>query len=79
MQDALIKCSVPNNDAHIFTEVPLTSDLRGIEPHRISRLRVYCDSLRKGLQKPTTELSVIKESSQQLLFMQTMAWDWPQV
>ena len=60
--DTFSKCGVPIEDSKICTEVLISSDLRGIESHGISRLRMYYDRLKKGLQKPITNIQIVRES-----------------
>lgn len=62
MFDVFRALGVPEEDARICTDVLITSDLRGIESHGISRLKYYYDRIRAGVQSTKTELKVIKET-----------------
>ena len=46
---------VPHDDADICADVLITSDIRGIESHGMSRLKTYIDRILDGRQKPVTE------------------------
>ncbi len=61
--DTFLLSGVPTEDARICTNILIASDLRGIESHGIGRLRLYYDRLKKGLQKPTTNISIENQST----------------
>ncbi|HBX68336.1 MAG TPA: lactate dehydrogenase [Chloroflexi bacterium] len=60
--EALLKMGVPGADAEIITDVLLTADLWGIKSHGIAHLRMYNERIKKGLQLPLTDWTVVKES-----------------
>lgn len=63
------KSGVPDIEAEICTDVLITSDLRGIESHGISRLKMYYDRIKAGIQFPITRIDVVKEGPT------TAVWD----
>jgi len=62
MRDVFIGCGVPVDDAATCADVLITSDRRGIESHGIGRLKLYFDRIRKGIQQPTTNFEIIRET-----------------
>lgn len=55
---------VPEADARICADVILESDRRGIDSHGFNRFKpMYIDRLQNGLQKPVTELEILKETA----------------
>lgn len=62
MVDVFIGLGVPPADAAICADVLITADLRGIESHGIGRLKYYYDRIKAGVQKPITEITVVKET-----------------
>lgn len=62
VQDVFIACGVPEKDAAICAEVCIASDLRGIESHGLSRLKMYCDRIKSGIQNPVTQIKIVTES-----------------
>jgi L-2-hydroxycarboxylate dehydrogenase (NAD+) len=52
----------PPEDAHVCADVLITSDLQGIESHGVGRLKYYYDRIRIGVQSPTTEVEVVKDT-----------------
>lgn len=69
MYQVFIKCGVPKEDASVCADVLIASDKRGIESHGLSRLKMYVDRIRKGIQHATTEITAVKDS------MATAVWD----
>jgi LDH2 family malate/lactate/ureidoglycolate dehydrogenase len=65
--EAFEKLGVPHEDAVITTDVLLASDRRGISSHGVARLARYVDGIRKGIMKPETEPTVLKETPTTLL------------
>jgi L-2-hydroxycarboxylate dehydrogenase (NAD+) len=63
------KSGVPENDASICADILIASDSRGIESHGLSRLKMYVDRIKKGIQKPVTDIAVIRDS------YATAVWD----
>lgn len=62
MIDALKGYGVPEEDAILCADVLLESDRRGIESHGCNRLKpIYLDRIENGMQKPVTEVEVVKE------------------
>ena len=66
---SLVKSGVPEADANICVDILISSDRRGIESHGISRLKMYLDRIKKGIQKPVTEITVIRDNPT------TAVWD----
>ena len=62
MIDVFKGINVPEDDAKICAEVLITSDLRGITSHGVQRLKMYYDRVKAGIQKPVTEVKIIRES-----------------
>ncbi len=62
MRDVFTGCGVPADEAAICAEVLITSDRRGIESHGIGRLKLYFDRIRKGIQLPTTNFEIVRET-----------------
>jgi L-2-hydroxycarboxylate dehydrogenase (NAD+) len=62
MRDVFIGCGVPADEAVICSEVLITSDRRGIQSHGIGRLKLYFDRIRKGIQLPTTNFDIVRET-----------------
>ncbi|MCL2783278.1 MAG: Ldh family oxidoreductase, partial [Propionibacteriaceae bacterium] len=62
--DAFVGYGVPLKDAAICTDVLLESDRRGIESHGVNRFKpIYLDRIKAGIQLPTTQIEVIKETA----------------
>jgi len=63
MKDAFMAIGVPEHDAATCADVLITSDKRGIDSHGIGRFKtIYYDRILAGIQQPTTEFEVLKES-----------------
>ena len=63
IKDAFIGVGVPADEAEIVTDVLLESDRRGIESHGCNRFKpVYIDRINAGIQFPTTNFEIIKET-----------------
>ncbi len=62
MRDVFIGCGVPAPEAAICAEVLITSDRRGIESHGIGRMKMYFDRIKKGIQLPTTNFEIVRET-----------------
>lgn len=62
MRDVFIKLGVPEEDARTCAMILITSDLRGIESHGIQRMKMYYDRIRSGMQFPTTQFEIVRES-----------------
>ena len=60
--DVFIAVGVPHDDADICADVLIKSDIRGIESHGMSRLKMYIDRILDGRQKPVTNLTIEKET-----------------
>jgi LDH2 family malate/lactate/ureidoglycolate dehydrogenase len=60
--DVFRKVGVPESDAVICTEVLLAADLRGIESHGMSRLKMYIDRILDGRQKAVTQIDIRRET-----------------
>ena len=63
MRDVFTSCGVPADDADICAAVLMASDLRGIESHGISRLKMYYERIKSGILKPITQLETVRESA----------------
>jgi LDH2 family malate/lactate/ureidoglycolate dehydrogenase len=62
IQQVFIHSGVPAGDARICADILIASDARGIESHGLSRLKMYYDRIRKGIQHPVTEITVVKDT-----------------
>ena len=63
MIDAFKAVGVPEEDAKICADVLLESDRRGIESHGCNRFKpIYIDRINAGIQKPTTDFEIIKDT-----------------
>jgi len=61
--DSFVGYGIPREDAEICADVLLESDKRGIESHGVNRFKpVYLDRIRDGIQSPTTNFEIIKET-----------------
>jgi L-2-hydroxycarboxylate dehydrogenase (NAD+) len=60
--DVFTAAGVPTGDAEICADVLITSDVRGIESHGMSRLKMYIDRIIDGRQKPVTKLTIERET-----------------
>ncbi len=69
VEAVFLKAGVPQQDATICTDVLIASDLRGIESHGISRLKMYYDRIKSGIQFPETKIDVIRDGPT------TAVWD----
>ena len=63
LTDAFKGYGVPEEDARLCADVLLESDRRGIESHGCNRFKpIYIDRIVAGIQKPVTEIEVVKET-----------------
>lgn len=63
LTDAFAAYGVPREDARLCADVLLESDRRGIESHGCNRFKpIYIDRIVAGIQKPVTELEILKET-----------------
>ncbi len=62
MLEALDGMGVPEEDARIIADVIITSDFFGVRSHGIAHLKMYYDRIKKGLQLPKTNITVVKET-----------------
>ncbi len=53
---------VPEDDAHITTDVLVAANLRGIDSHGVARLRRYVNGLRDGMMLARPEVQVVTET-----------------
>jgi L-2-hydroxycarboxylate dehydrogenase (NAD+) len=66
---AFIKIGVPKTDALICADVLMESDRRGIESHGVNRFKpIYIDRIKAGIQKPVTEVEVLRETKTTAVF-----------
>ncbi|MBC7092694.1 Ldh family oxidoreductase [Candidatus Bipolaricaulota bacterium] len=61
MCDVFVGVGVPPDDARIAASVLIASDLRGIESHGVSRLKMYYDWIKKGIISPQIRFEVVRE------------------
>ncbi len=61
MRDVFIKLKVPRKDAETCADVLITADKMGFDSHGINRLKLYCDRIKQGIQKPKTKITIIKQ------------------
>ena len=60
---AFMAAGVPEKDAEICVDVLLEADRRGVTSHGVNRFKpIYIDRIRAGIQSPTTEFEVIRET-----------------
>jgi len=63
LTDAFKAVGVPAEDAALCADVLMESDRRGIESHGANRFKpIYIDRIEAGIQKPVTEITVLKET-----------------
>ena len=60
--DVFLSVGVPSDDAATCAELLLAADLRGIESHGMSRLKMYIDRILEGRQKPITRIDILRET-----------------
>lgn len=60
--DVFTAAGVPRGDAGICADVLIASDIRGIESHGMSRLKMYIDRIIDGRQKPVTKITIERET-----------------
>ena len=56
------KLGIPEQDAHITSDVLVMADLRGIDSHGVARLRRYVDGLHTGMMVAKPEVKVLRET-----------------
>ena len=59
---ALLKMGVPQEDARIIADVLVTSDLWGVRSHGVAHLKMYHERMKRGLQLPVTQWTVVKDT-----------------
>jgi L-2-hydroxycarboxylate dehydrogenase (NAD+) len=69
IRQVFIHSGVPEADAMICADVLSAADTRGIESHGLSRLKMYYDRIKKGIQNPVTEISIVRDGPT------TAVWD----
>jgi L-2-hydroxycarboxylate dehydrogenase (NAD+) len=62
MVDALVAMKVPQDEAKIIADVLITSDLWGVRSHGIAHLKMYYERMKRGLQLPITNITVVKDT-----------------
>ena len=62
MVEAQMAMGTPREDAEIIADVLITADLWGIKSHGVAHLRMYNQRIKKGLQLPVTNWTVVKDS-----------------
>lgn len=62
MVDALTAMTIPLNESKIIADVLITSDLWGVRSHGVAHLKMYYERMKKGLQLPTTNITVVKDT-----------------
>lgn len=61
MCDVFVGVGTAPEDAAICADVLIASDLRGIESHGVSRLKMYYDWIRKGIISPQVRFEMVRE------------------
>lgn len=61
VEKVFVRMGVPAEDAAICADVLMAADLRGIESHGVSRLKMYVDRIRQGIITPQTKTEVVRE------------------
>lgn len=62
MVDTFVALGVSKDDAQISADVLISSDLRGIDSHGISRLKpIYVDKIIAGVINPKTHFEIVRE------------------
>ena len=61
VEEVFVRVGTPPEDAAIVADVLLASDLRGIESHGVSRLKMYYDWIKRGIIFPDPRWKVVKE------------------
>lgn len=59
--EVFISAGMERADAEISADVLVTADLRGIESHGVSRLRMYYDGLKSGRHNPRTRFEIVSD------------------
>jgi LDH2 family malate/lactate/ureidoglycolate dehydrogenase len=54
--------TIPLDEAKIIADVLITSDLWGVRSHGVAHLKMYYERMKKGLQLPTTRITVVKDT-----------------
>ena len=62
MVDALVAMTIPLDEAKIIADVLITSDLWGVRSHGVAHLKMYYERMKNGLQLPTTNITVVKDT-----------------
>ncbi len=62
MLEALVAMGASLEDARIIADAIITSDLWGIRSHGIAHLKMYHERIKKGLQLPTTRITLVKDT-----------------
>jgi len=62
MVDALVAMKVPQDESKIIADVLITSDLWGVRSHGIAHLKMYYERMKRGLQLPITNVTVVKDT-----------------
>ena len=62
MVDALVAMGIPLDEAKIIADVLITSDLWGVRSHGVAHLKMYYERMKNGLQLPTTNITVVKDT-----------------
>jgi len=63
MIEVLKKAGIPDEDAHIVSDVLIHADKFGLDSHGVNRLKpIYLDRIREGIMNPVTRPEIIRES-----------------
>ena len=62
MVDVFATLGTPQEEARIYADVLIESDLRGIESHGVGRLKYYYERIQAGVHRTGTEIEVVKET-----------------
>lgn len=66
-EECLVNCGVPQEDAFIVADSLVSSDLRGVGSHGVTRMGIYVERLKMGLINPQPNVAVASESEAALL------------
>jgi L-2-hydroxycarboxylate dehydrogenase (NAD+) len=69
MEKACVAMGIPADEAQIIADVLITSDLWGVRSHGVAHLKMYYERMKRGLQLPTTNITVVKDTPT------TAVWD----
>ena len=62
MEQACTAMGIPADESKIIADVLITSDLWGVRSHGVAHLKMYYERMKRGLQLPVTNITVVKDS-----------------